>query len=191
MRYHTLDTIRGLNLISMMGYHAVWDLVYLFGVHLPWYHTGVAYIWQQSICWTFIVLSGFCWSMGHRKWKRGLEVFLAGLLVTIVTVIAMPRERVVFGVLTCLGSSMLLLTCLEPIFRKISSGVGLAVSLGCFFVFRNINDGYLGFEGIKICRLPNALYQNLLTSYLGFPEKQFFSTDYFSLFPWFFLFLCG
>ena len=30
-RSHTLDTIRGCALLSMLLYHAAWDLVYLFG----------------------------------------------------------------------------------------------------------------------------------------------------------------
>ena len=32
-----LDELRGLDLISMMLYHGMWDLVYLFGVSAPWY----------------------------------------------------------------------------------------------------------------------------------------------------------
>ena len=32
-----LDELRGLDLISMMLYHGMWDLVYLFGVRAPWY----------------------------------------------------------------------------------------------------------------------------------------------------------
>ena len=30
-----LDELRGLDLISMMLYHGMWDLVYLFGVRVP------------------------------------------------------------------------------------------------------------------------------------------------------------
>lgn len=30
-RYEILDFIRGLILISMIAYHAVWDMVYIFG----------------------------------------------------------------------------------------------------------------------------------------------------------------
>ena len=36
-RYALLDELRGLALISMMGYHAMWDLVYMFGLDAPWY----------------------------------------------------------------------------------------------------------------------------------------------------------
>ena len=53
-RYQTLDTVRGCALVSMILYHASWDLVYMFGVNWPWYHGFAAHVWQQSICWTFI-----------------------------------------------------------------------------------------------------------------------------------------
>lgn len=55
-----LDELRGLDLISMMLYHGMWDLVYLFGVRAPWYGSWQGELWQQSICWVFILLSGFC-----------------------------------------------------------------------------------------------------------------------------------
>lgn len=59
------------------------------------------------------------------------------------------------------------------------------------FLTRNVNDGYLGFERLNLLTLPEALYKNLFTTYLGFTEKDFYSTDYFSLIPWLFLFLAG
>ena len=60
-----------------------------------------------------------------------------------------------------------------------------------FLILRNCPDGSLGFERFVICALPDTLYRNYLTAYLGFPQAGFFSTDYFSLIPWFFLFLTG
>ena len=95
-----LDELRGLDLISMMLYHGMWDLVYLFGVSAPWYGSWQGELWQQSICWVFILLSGFCVPLGHRTLKRGAQVFAAGALVTVVTLVFMPEDRVVFGVLT-------------------------------------------------------------------------------------------
>ena len=44
-----LDELRGLDLISMMLYHGMWDLVYLFGVSAPWYGSWQGGLWQQSI----------------------------------------------------------------------------------------------------------------------------------------------
>ena len=138
-RYALLDELRGLDLISMMCYHGLWDVVFLFGVQLPWYTGMPGHLWQQSICWVFILLSGFCLPMGHHPYKRGALVLGAGALVTAVSVLFMPEDVVLFGVLT----------------------------------------------------LPRFLYQNLFTAYLGFYPEGFFSTDYFPLVPWLFLFWSG
>lgn len=190
-RYETLDTIRGFALISMILYHAAWDLVYLFGVDWPWYHGFIAYVWQQSICWTFILLSGYCFALGRRQLRRGLEVFLCGALITAVTWVFLPENLVLFGVLTLLGSVMLLTNGFHHLLRRVPPRAGLAGSFLLFLLTRDVNAGYLGFEGLRPAALPEGLYRDHLTALLGFPPADFFSTDYFSLLPWFFLFLTG
>lgn len=190
-RLHFLDALRGFTLINMIAFHGLWNLVYLFGLKLDWYVGTPGYIWQQAICWTFITLSGFCWNFSRNPGKRGLMVFGGGLVVTAVTCLVMPESRIVFGVLTCIGSCMLLLIPLEKWLKKVPAAAGMAASFCMFLLLRNISSGSLGFESIVICRLPATLYRNLLTAYLGFPHPEFFSTDYFSLFPWFFLFVTG
>ena len=112
-----LDTIRGITLLSMMLYHTCWDLVFLFGKKIPGYSGLGGYVWQQSICWVFILLSGFCVQLGHHTLRRGAQVFGAGALVTAVTLLFMPEDRVIFGVLTLLGSAMLLTGLLEKPLR--------------------------------------------------------------------------
>ena len=190
-RYTILDNIRGTTLLSMIAYHGTWDLVYLYGVDWNWYESTAAYIWQQSICWTFILLSGFCWSLGRKRLKRGLCVSAGGILVTLVMLIFMWDSRVIFGVLTLLGSCMLLMVPMDKFLRKIVPEIGLFASALLFVITRNCNRGYLGFEKWKILSLPDSLYQGYITTYLGFPASDFYSTDYFSLIPWIFLFLCG
>ena len=71
VRYAGLDTLRGVTLVSMMAYHACWDLVYIFGMDWDWYGSFGAYLWQQSICWTFILLSGYCVQLGRHRLRRG------------------------------------------------------------------------------------------------------------------------
>lgn len=190
-RYGFLDSIRGLVLISMLAYHTCWDLVYIFGVKWKWYEGTGAYIWQQSICWTFILLSGFCWSLGKHPLKRGLIVFCAGELVSLVTFLFMPAERVEFGVLTCIGSCMLLMILLEKGLCKVPALLGFLLSAVLFILTRNINGGCLGFEKWKLMKLPESLYEGKIMTFLGFTEADFFSTDYFSLIPWIFLFITG
>lgn len=188
-RYHILDEIRGITLCSMILYHAVWDLVYIFGYNWKWYQSDMAFLWQQSICYTFILLSGFCVSLGKNKVKRGLVVFGAGILISLVTELFMPQNRIRFGVLTLLGSCMLIAALAERINVTIW---GIIINLFLFVLTRRINYGVLGFADVTVARLPRFLY-NLgdFGNYLGFTEQTFFSTDYFSLFPWLFLFLTG
>ncbi len=190
-RYETLDTIRGFALISMILYHAAWDMVYLFGADWPWYRGFAAHVWQQSICWTFILLSGYCWALGRRQLRRGLTVFLCGALITAVTWLFMRSNLVYCGVLTLLGASALLLIPLAPALERLPARAGLAGSFGLFLLLRDVNAGFLGFEGLRPAALPEGLYRDHLTALLGFPPADFFSTDYFSLLPWFFLFLTG
>lgn len=190
-RWTGLDTLRGVTLVSMIAYHACWDLVYLFGLDWPWYHSEGAYIWQQSICWTFILLSGFCWPLGRHRVRRGLMAFGGGLLVSAVTMVVMPEDGVFCGVLTLLGTATLLTIPLDPLLRRVPARAGLAGSFLLFLLLRDVNAGYLGFEGVRFQALPEGLYRNLLTACLGFPPAGFHSTDYFSLFPWIFLFLTG
>lgn len=132
-RYRLLDELRGLDLISMMLYHGMWDVVFLFGVAQKWYTGRPGFVWQQSICWVFILLSGFCLPLGHHPFRRGAVVFGAGALVTAVTLLFLPEDVVWFGVLTLLGSSMLLTAALDPLLRRVPPAVGVAVSALLFW----------------------------------------------------------
>ena len=191
MRYRLLDEIRGATMVSMIIYHACWDLIYLFGMPGAWYESPGAYLWQQSICWTFIFLSGFCWHFGRKKLRRGLKIFLGGALITAVTLAVMPEDRVVFGVLTFLGSAALMLIPSDRFLKKCPAAPGCVLSLLLFFLAKGVPAGYLGTGFLQLGSLPAGLYRNLFTTFLGFPHPGFFSTDYFSIFPWIFLYLAG
>lgn len=190
-RYQLLDNLRGITLISMILYHGMWDLVYMFQVDAEWYLSRGAYIWQQSICWTFIVLSGFCWSLGRRKLRRALEVLAVSTIISLVTVFLMPDNLILFGVLSTIGTGMLVMIPADRILRKVNPYIGLFCAFGLFVLTRNVNDGMLGFESFRWIHLPKAWYANFFTAYLGFPPKSFWSCDYFSVFPWVFLYVTG
>lgn len=112
--------------------------------------------------------------------------------MTLVTLVLMPGQKVVFGVLTLLGSSMLLLIPLEKLLKKVPPKVGAVVAIILFVWFRNVNEGYLGVGDAVFVRLPREWYDcGWFMTYLGFVDFDFYSTDYFSLLPWFFLFVTG
>lgn len=146
-RYRLLDELRGLDLISMMLYHGMWDVVFLFGVAQKWYTGRPGFVWQQSICWVFILLSGFCLPLGHHPFRRGAVVFGAGALVTAVTLLFLPEDVVWFGVLTLLGSSMLLTAALDPLLRRVPPAVGVAVSALLFWVTYPTMNGFWNLPG--------------------------------------------
>lgn len=190
-RYYVLDEWRGLIFLSMFLYHGIWDLVYLFDVKILWYTSIPGYIWQQSICWSFILLSGFCWSLGTHKYKRGIIIFFVGMLISMITCIFIEDSRVIFGILTFLGLASILTSLLQPFLILWKPFAGCLGSLCMFLITRNINQGALGFETWNFLLLPSELYKNVGTAFFGFPPKNFFSTDYFSLLPWIFLYWTG
>lgn len=190
-RYALLDSIRGITLLSMILYHGMFDLVEIYGLKVSWFWEIPGYIWQQSICWTFILLSGFCWNLGRRHLKRGLVISTGGLLVTGVTYAFMPSEKILFGILTFTGAAMLLLIPLSKVLGRIPAWVGFAGSVLLFGLTRNVNRGIFGFASLYLGKVPEDLYQGFFMTFLGFPEPGFFSGDYFSLLPWIFLYLTG
>ena len=117
--------------------------------------------------------------------------------------------------LTLIGSCMLLMVplrkWLDPASAQEKSGTGAArsnrLAVACliifaalFVLFKDVNAGVIGTGMLDrilpvipkwTVRLPEGWYRNLATAYIGFPPANFFSTDYFSLLPWCFLYLCG
>ena len=188
-RHHDIDTLRGAALVSMIAYHGCWDLVYLSGFDWAWYGSFGAYVWQQSICWTFILLSGYCFFLGRSPLRRGFVTFAGGAVVSAVTLAALPDDPILCGVLTFLGLAAMLSVPLKPLLRRIPPQLGLGVCFALFMLFRDVNEGFWGFEGVRIAAAPQGT--GPLGVLLGFPPPEFHSSDYFALLPWIFLFWTG
>lgn len=186
-----LDCLRGFTVISMVLYHAMWDMVNIFDLHVPWFHGALGFGWQQVTCCIFILLSGFCSAFGKHIWKRGGMVFGLGAAVSLITIFFMPGEAILFGVLTLIGSCMLFVGVSKGFLMKIPAWAGLITCLILFVLTRGVNGGTIGFFSYKMMEVPQWLYRNHFTAYLGFPHDGFRSTDYFSVIPWLFLFLSG
>lgn len=189
-RIGLLDTIRGITIVSMVFYHACWDIDSML-VQLPWYHTQKAFIWQQSICWTFILLSGLCINYSRHLWRRGLTVFGAGLLVTAATIVFVPQDRIIFGVLTFIGSAMLITALLRKVLCRIPPVFGILINSWLFYLFYHVRSGFVTLWPGYTAALPEQLYHGLAATFVGFKDPSFWSTDYFALLPWLFLFWAG
>lgn len=190
-RNEAIDALRGFALINMIVYHLLYDLCYIWGVSIPWFGGRGAYLWQQAICFTFIILSGFTWHYGHHHARRSLLILAAGFAVSAVSYIAMPSQGIFFGILSFFGVAGLLMIPLARPCAHIPPWVGAAGSLVLFAFTRDISLGTLGFGAWKIATLPSALYARLWSAPFGFPPPGFASSDYFAILPWMFLYLAA
>lgn len=190
-RYTLLDIIRAVAIINMVFYHAMWDITRIFGVDAPWFSSDGASIWQKLIRWTFILLSGFCWHLSKRKLNRALTVLAASVIISGVTAIVMRENAIIFGVLSLIGTGMLLTIPLDTVFRKIPPAVGIAICILLFVLTEHVPHGWIGAGNIRFFDLPDALYANLFTSFIGFRSENFYSPDYVPLIPWLFVFWLG
>lgn len=187
------DALRGLALINMLAYHTLYDWVYIFGRPAAWYSiwSPGCHVWQQYICWSFILLSGYSYAFARKPLKNAALVGGCALLLSVVTIGFMPTEAIWFGVLHLNAAALLLTWLLQPVLQKLPAPAGLAGSAALFLLTNQLPYGYLGFEGLHLAALPASLYKANLW-WLGLPDLTCFtSADYFPILPWVFLFWCG
>lgn len=191
VRYHVIDAIRGFAVINMVVYHFLYDMVYIFGYSLPWYDQNAVRFWEQLICSVFITVSGMSWNFSRRNGKRGVLLLLCGGVITLVTVLFLPREAIWFGILSFLGAAVLLMIPLNKLFKKVNVCAGMAGSMLLFLVLFGVNRHFVGIGELRLLELPDLLYTQNILAVFGFPPPGFSSSDYFSIVPWFFLFCFG
>lgn len=190
-RYTVPDVIRGVAIIAMIFYHTMWDLTRVFGVTAPWFASDTMRVIQLLIRWSFILLSGFCVRMGKRKYYRALTVLASSAIISGVTAIFMSGNTIIHGVLSLIGVAMLITAALDKYLCRIPPEIGIGVSAVLFLFFQHTSMGYLGFFSARLIELPQLLYANVITAFLGFPHEGFYSPDFVPFLPWFFSFLIG
>lgn len=188
-RIHLLDELRGFAIICMVVHHAFFDAGFVLGSQTG-YKIFDALCVFQPIFWTiFIVISGICSRLSKNTVRRGIIVFAAGGAVTLVTAVIMPLinitgAQIYFGVLSCLGSCMIITGLFMKLIEKVNEKIGMAVSFALFLLTYSVSDKSLLFGLIK---LPETLYQSNALAPLGFYSSTFASADYF---PFCLGFLC-
>lgn len=190
-RYYLIDSLRGFALINMLLFHLLYDLFMIYEIDSSWYFQPLTVVWEHFICVSFILISGISFNLSHRAYKRGIVLNLFGFAVTAVTVIAIPEQAIWFGILNLLGCSMLILQPLRAKLEKIKPLCGTVFSLLFFAFTYGIPKRFVGFFDIKFFNLPDVLYGCKWLSFLGLKSEDFYSTDYFPIIPWVFLFAAG
>ncbi len=191
-RLELLDSCRGFVILSMIAYHLCYDIFVIFKGNFAWQLSLPVFIWEQSICWSFNLISGFVWGFGKKNCiKRGVIINLCGLLVTFVTFLVMPQAPIIYGVLTFLGCAMILMLPISRLTDALPAPSVLACSFVLFLMTFAIPRGGIGIYTKVLIPLPESLYSYALLTPLGFPKRGFYSSDYFPLIPWIFLYICG
>lgn len=190
-RYNFIDVIRAAAIISMVVYHLCYDIFVVYDVDPSFIRQPLVELWERSICWTFIIISGVSLNFSRHGYRRGITVNLCGFAVTAISLIFIPSQQIWFGVLNLIGCAMLITYALRKIFERVDPIVGTAVSMTLFAFTYEIPVGYAGFFSARLIELPKALYFSDILAFLGFPTDSFYSADYFPLIPWLFLFIFG
>ena len=120
-RFIEIDMLRGVAIILMIFGHTFWDLDY-FGL-MP-INSGIYSILQSTVPPTFFLLVGISLVVSKKKIEnktlsdekkyykrlifRGLKIYGLGMILTIITLVFIPQKPVFFGVLHCIGLSVIL-----------------------------------------------------------------------------------
>lgn len=176
-RIWELDAFRGLCVLGMVIVHFMFDLVELYGLIRWEYPPFFSFVkdWGGVL---FLLLSGTCATLGRHSVRRGILVFLCGLICSGVTAGMYllgysGREIIIwFGVLHCLGLCMIL-----------------------WAPLKKLPTWALGILGIGMVAAGMVL-QSLTTQIpwlfpLGLTTPVFASSDYFPLLPYLGFFLLG
>ncbi|MDD2192632.1 MAG: heparan-alpha-glucosaminide N-acetyltransferase [Bacteroidales bacterium] len=190
-RISWFDELRGLMIINMVFYHLLYDFVNLYDLNLPWFNGIFGELWQEVISCTFILIAGACSFYSRNNLKRGLKLLAWAYLLTLITYLTAPDFLISFGILHLMGFSMLLFIPLQPALERIPVSLKLPLFVMLYLLTIKVSQGYLGFGIYKIWKLPAVWYQTDFLYMLGLPSEHFYSSDYFPLLPYFFMFLAG
>jgi len=177
-RVEVLDALRGIAILGMIFQHTLFDLRAIFGLQIsllsnPFLEGLFAF---GGVF--FIFLAGISVQFSSRNLLRGLQLIGVGMLLTLVTALFFPRELIVFGILHFLGLAILIFGLLKSLLARVNQLLVCVVSMILFIVAYYVFTLNIRFE----------FFGSFL---IGFPSREFWSADYFPLFPYIFAFLSG
>jgi len=183
-RFWEIDFLRGIATIMMISYHILFDLNF-FDIYSINLHSFPFRLFLYPIGTTFLLLVGISLTLSYARAQqtisteqlpikfllRGLKIFGFGMIITIITWILIPDAFIIFGILHCIGISIILA---YPFLQlRIAN-----LFIGIVFILLGIVLRTMVFE-----------FNWLL--WLGFPPTDFSTIDYFPLLPWFGVVLIG
>ncbi len=189
-RYHLLDALRGFAIYHVIIFHFLYDVYVVYGLEPNWPYQTWVQLWQRNGCGLFVLVSGMVFALGRNTFKRGLQLQILGLIITLVTVFFAPSEAIYYGILTFFGSAMWLTLLLRNLLVRVPAVAGMLSSVVCYILTKDIASGVGNFWGTRLFSFPEWLYQDYF-AILGFHRSSFYSSDYVPLLPHIFVFWFG
>lgn len=157
-RIWEIDFLRGFFFFGVILYHFAWDFTFFPTLFSNWYEMSSIYVGLNSlsrICneilrkdymiyfvnffsGGFLFITGVSCSLSHSNLLRSIKISLVALLITLVTYLGSITTgddmTIIFGILHCMGLSLLIYSIFELICKyikiKISPWVLLIIGLG-------------------------------------------------------------
>ena len=189
-RYHLLDALRGFAIYHVIIFHFLYDVYVVYGLNPDWPYQTLVQLWQRNGCGLFVLVSGMVFALGRNTFKRGLQLQILGLIITLATYVFAPSEVIYYGILTFFGSAMWLTLLLKVFLQRVPAIFGMLASVVCYVLTKDVATGVASFFGRKLLEFPEWLYQDCF-AILGFHSNSFYSSDYVPLLAHIFLFWFG
>lgn len=189
-RVRIFDLIRGLCVLSMVGFHFCYDLAELQGIRIPWFQGIFEDVWRASISWTFLALAGVMCSYSKNNLKRAFKYGAVAVAIWVATTVAAVDVPISFGIIFCMAASTLVYSALQKCKLQPIGVVSGLIFILFFSLTLRLSSGHLSLLGNAVA-VPKELYSNEWFSWLGFPGPKFSSGDYYPLLPYSLMYLAG
>ena len=183
-RVWQIDAFRGIAIVMMITFHLIYDVTY-FGEYTWSLYTGFWWYFARVTASFFLIIVGISLTLSYKQVKdskpigeirkkyimRGLKIFGWGLIITLCTGIFLEKGMIIFGILHCIGISIILAYPLIK-YRYLNLIIGTLCITGGMYLSRFTFD-----------------FNVLL--WLGFRPQDMYTFDYVPLLPWFGLVALG
>ena len=182
-RFWEIDALRGTAVVMMFIFHTVFAISF-FDIRDVDVVQGFWRVFALATATLFILIAGVSlsvssaralealdgWRVAWKNLRRGAGIFFVGMGITLMTWLLIRNEFILFGVLHCIGLSIIL----SPLvlrFGRANLALGAGIILSAPFIER--------------------ISGPLSLVWLGVHPADFASLDYVPLIPWFGVFLVG